>query len=380
MKFPLLWSRGIFVSAERGAEASVILKTTVAVTLARAGDIIRQWHRHLLAILVAAMLLVTTIVVTSAVGSTHIPIATTCYILLDRLPAVSINPTWSKTMETIIVDIRLPRVVLAGLAGAALSVAGATYQGLFRNPLADPYLIGVAQGAALGAVAGFLLPVPWANIGVPLLAFLGGLFAVAVVYLIARVGRTLPLTTLILAGVALGALFSATTSYLMFASGEKLHGILSWLLGTFSLSAWWQVAIVVPCVFVGIVLIWLFARPLNVMQLDDEQAQQLGIDVEKVKLYLLIIATLITAVAVCFCGVIGFVGIIVPHTVRIILGPDHRFLLPLATFAGGIFLILADTAARTMLSPTEIPIGVITAILGAPFFLYLLRQKKRMIF
>ena len=343
-------------------------------------NIMKLWHGRLMAIAVVVLLLIATVVVTSAIGSTRIPLSTACSILLDRLPFVCLSPTWAESLETIIVDIRLPRIVLAGMVGAALSVAGAAYQGLFRNPLADPYLIGVAQGAALGAVVGFLLPTPWQNMSVPVLAFVGALTAVVIVYSVAKVGRTLPLTTLVLAGVALGALFAAITSYLMFASGEKLHGILSWLLGTFSLAAWWQVTIIAPYVLTGIVVIWLFARPLNVMQLDEEQAQQLGVDVEKVKLYLLAAATLITAVAVCFCGVIGFVGIIVPHAIRIVWGPDHRFLLPLATFAGAIFLILADTAARSMLSPTEIPIGVITAFLGAPFFLYLLRQKKRMVF
>lgn len=346
----------------------------------RAAFVARQWRSRFLAIVAVAALLIMTAVVTSAIGSTHISLGTTCSILLDKLPFVHLSRTWPQTLETIVIDIRLPRVVLAGLVGAALSVAGATYQGLFRNPLADPYLIGVAQGAALGAVVGFLLPTPLQDISVPLLAFIGALTAVAIVYSVARVGRTLPLTTLVLAGVALGALLAALTSYLMFASGERLHGILSWLLGTFSLAAWWQVMIIAPYILVGIVAIWLFARPLNVMQLDEEQAQQLGVDVEKVKLYLLVIATLITAAAVCFCGVIGFVGIIVPHVVRIVWGPDHRFLLPLATFAGASFLILADTAARSLLSPTEIPIGVITAFLGAPFFLYLLYQKKRMVF
>ncbi|HEX7365340.1 MAG TPA: iron chelate uptake ABC transporter family permease subunit, partial [Dehalococcoidia bacterium] len=182
------------------------------------------------------------------------------------------------------------------------------------------------------------------------------------------------------AGVAIGAFLAAITSYLMIASGDRLHGIISWLLGSFSLTSWWQVAMVTPYILIGTIIIWLYARPLNVMQLDEEQAQQLGINVEQVKLILLGAATLITAAAVCFCGIIGFVGIIIPHAVRIIWGPDHRFLLPLATLAGAIFLILADTAARTMLAPTEVPIGVITAFLGAPFFLYLLRQKKRAIF
>ena len=339
-----------------------------------------RWRSRIYAIVGLALLLGITVIVTLAVGSTHITFDTLCHVLLAKLPFIHAEPTWASNIETIIFDIRLPRLLLAGLVGAALAVAGTTYQGLFRNPLADPYLIGVAQGAALGAVIGFMLPISWQAGSIPLLAFIGAILAVAIVYSIARVGKTLPMTTLILAGVALGAFLAAITSYLMIASGDKLHGIISWLLGTFSLTSWWQVAMVTPYIVVGTIIIWLHARPLNVMQLDEEQAQQLGINVEQVKLILLGAATMITAAAVCFCGIIGFVGIIIPHTMRLIWGPDHRFLLPLATFAGAIFLILSDTAARTMLAPTEIPVGIITAFLGAPFFLYLLRQKKRAIF
>lgn len=339
-----------------------------------------KWRSKIYAIVGLALLLGIVVLITSAIGSTHIPPATVIGVFLAKLPFVHVEPTWTTSVETIILYIRLPRLLLAGLAGAALAVAGATYQGLFRNPLADPYLIGVAQGAALGATTGFLLPVSWQAASVPLLAFAGAILAVGIVYSIARVGKTLPMTTLILAGVALGAFLAAITSYLMIASGDKLHGIISWLLGTFALTNWWQAITVTPYILIGIVIIWLYARPLNVMQLDEDQAQQLGINVEQVKLVLLVAATLITAAAVCFCGIIGFVGIIIPHAVRIIWGPDHRFLLPLATLAGAIFLILADTAARTLLTPTEIPVGIITALIGVPFFLYLLRQKKRAIF
>ncbi len=338
-----------------------------------------RWRRRIYAIAGMAVLLGITIVVTLGIGSTDISFGTLIQILADKLTFVHIQPTWTSNTEIIIFDIRLPRLLLAGLVGAALAVAGTTYQGLFRNPLADPYLIGVAQGAALGAIIGFMLPA-WQIVSIPLLAFVGAVLAAAMVYTIARVGKTLPMTTLILAGVAIGAFLAAITSYLMIASGDKLHGIISWLLGSFSLTNWWQVGMVTPYILIGTLIIWFYARPLNVMQLDEEQAQQLGINVEQVKLILLGAATLITAAAVCFCGIIGFVGIIIPHAMRLIWGPDHRFLLPLATFAGAIFLILADTAARTMLAPTEVPIGVITAFLGAPFFLYLLRQKKRAIF
>src|SRR4030042_3616371 len=281
--------------------------------------------------------------IATSIGSVPIPLGTTASILVDKLPFVEISPTWQDSTATIVLDIRLPRIILSGLVGASLAVAGAPYQGLFRNPLADPYLIGVAQGAALGAVLGFMIPISWQAGSIPLLAFTGAILAVAMVYSIARVGKTLPMTTLILAGVALGAFLAAITSYLMIASGDKLHGIISWLLGTFSMANWWQVAVVTPYILIGIAIICLHARALDVMQLDEDQAQQLGINVEQVKLILLAAATLITAAAVCFCGIIGFVGIIIPHAVRLIWGPDHSFLLPLATLSGALFLILADT-------------------------------------
>jgi len=342
-----------------------------------------HWRRRAYAILGLLVAFGGVAAFATTVGSVQIPFFTICRVLFSQLPLVDITPTWPSTTETIILEIRLPRVILAGLVGAALAIAGATYQGLFRNPLADPYLIGVAQGAALGAVIGFLLPFDWHGMGVgiiPLLAFTGALFSVAIVYSLARVGKTMPMTTLILAGVALGALWGSIVSYLIITSGEKMHGIIFWLMGSFSLSEWSEVKVVLPYVVVGVVIILLYARSLNVMQLDEEQAQQLGIDVEKVKLILLVAATLITAAAVSFVGTIGFVGIIIPHAVRLIWGPDHRFLLPLSVLSGAIFLIIADLVARTALAPTEIPIGAITAICGAPFFLYLLRRKKRAVF
>ncbi len=318
----------------------------------------------------------------TSVGSVDIPIGTTLAILVSQLPFVNIEPTWAESFEIIIVDIRLPRVILAGLVGAALAVAGAAYQALFRNPLAEPYLIGAAQGAALGAVIGFLLPISVAGLGygvVPALAFVGALLSIFIVYNIARVGRLLPVTTLILAGVALSALLMAIVSYLLTIAGDNVHGIIFWLIGSFSLSKWSEVAIVLPVVLLGVGVIMVYARSLNLIQLGEEQAQQLGINTERMKIVLLAAATLITAAAVAFVGIIGFVGIIIPHAVRLIWGPDHRFLLPLSILIGAIFLILADILARTVNAPTEVPIGVITALTGVPFFLYLLRRRPRIL-
>jgi len=320
-------------------------------------------------------------VMASSLGSVRIPLATVWGIILSHLHLAAANPDWSASAGTIVMDIRLPRILLAGLTGAALGVAGGTYQGLFRNPLADPYLIGVAQGAALGAAIGFLLgSTVLGSYFIPLLAFAGALIAVSAVYLIARVGKTVPVTTLILAGVAIGAFLMSVTSYLTVTADHKIEGIMMWLIGRFAMSNWDQVVMVAPYIAAGLAVIFIFARPLNVMQLDEEQAQQLGINVEKTKLILLAASTLITAAAVCFVGTIGFVGIIVPHFVRLVWGPDHRFLLPLSALVGAILLVLADTASRSVMPPAEIPVGVITAFLGAPFFLFLLRRKKKAVF
>jgi iron complex transport system permease protein len=338
---------------------------------------------RILAIIGLLVLLVIVVVLATSIGSVEIPFPTTLKILVSKLTFLNITQDWDIAVEAIVFDIRLPRVVLAALVGAALALAGATYQGLFRNPLADPYLIGVAQGAALGAVIGFLMPLSGISLGlglVPLLAFIGALLSVLVVYSLARVGRTVPVATLILAGVALGALLGAIVAYLAITSGQFLHGIMFWLAGSFSLSQWSEVKIVIPIIFVGTIVILAFSRMLNIMQLDEEQAQQLGINVERLKIILLAAATLITAAAVSFVGIIGFVGIITPHAVRLIWGPDYRFLIPLSLLGGAIFLIIADILARTLIAPSEIPIGVITALCGAPFFLYLLRRRAKMLF
>jgi len=356
-----------------------------------AGIGIRRRSRVYSMLLLGALLIVV-ILFATGVGSVPIPIATAFEVMVSQLPFVNITPSvpdvpgGTLTLESlrmIILDIRLPRIILAGLVGAALAVAGATYQGLFRNPLADPYLLGVASGAGLGATVAMLIPftLTWVAFGaVPLFAFIGGVGAVTVVYLLGRVGKTMPTTTLILAGVALGSFLASITSYLMTIAGEQLQGLVFWLLGGLHFTKWSEVWVVLPAVLAGFVIIWIHARPLNVMQLDEEQAQQLGINVERVKLILLGAATLTTSAAICFTGLIGFVGIIVPHAVRLVWGPDHRFLLPLSMLVGAIFLILADTLARTLVSPAGIPVGVITAFCGAPFFLYLLRKRKGLAF
>ncbi|KTB48591.1 FecCD family ABC transporter permease [Dehalogenimonas alkenigignens] len=341
-----------------------------------------KWRTRLISmgILLGGLLLLAAFATT--IGSVKIPLGTTFGILLDKLPFINIDQTWSDSTATIISQIRLPRVILAGVVGIALSVAGATYQGLFRNPLADPYLIGVAQGAALGAAVGFVIPTVFPGLEfsiVPIFAALGALITVLIVYTLARVGAAIPVTTLILAGVAVGSLLMALVSYVITISGDKIQGIVFWMMGSFSLSQWSEVQIALPVVITGSAFIFLFARSLNIIQLGEDQAKQLGVDVEKLKLLLLTAATLITAAAVSFVGIIGFVGIIIPHAVRLIWGADYRFLLPFSALVGAIFLITTDIISRTI-APSEIPIGIITALCGAPFFLYLLRKRTQVLF
>jgi len=312
-------------------------------------------------------------------GAADIPHATVGRILLHRL-GLPIEADWPSKWDAIIWEVRLPRAVLAGLVGATLAYSGATYQGIFRNPLAEPYLLGVAAGAGLGATIVIISPVAY-SFGplspVPAAAFAGAIAAVAVTYLLARVGPLVPITTLILAGVAVGSIATAVISYLMLTHEERTLSVLSWLLGGFGTASWERVWLLLPYAAMGGLLLLPFGRTLNVLQLDEEQARQLGVNVEAVKVSLLAVASLATAAAVAVSGIIGFVGLVVPHVARLLWGPDYRRLLPLSAMLGASFLILADLLARSLAPPHEMPVGIITAFVGAPFFLYLLRRQRR---
>ena len=290
---------------------------------------------------------------------------------------------WPETLDVIVFQIRLPHTVLIGLTGAALAGSGAAYQGLFRNPLADPYLIGVASGAGLGAVIAMAFRWPSDLLGlftVPIAAFVGAGLTVLIVYSLARTGKALPTTTLILAGVAVGSFASALTSYFMLRSEGQIHRAIAWLLGGASLSGWNPVWAALPYIFLGLGVLVTAGHALNVLQFGDEQAQQLGLPVERIKMLLLVAASLSTAAAVSFSGVIGFIGLIVPHLVRILWGADYRHLIPLSIFGGATTLLLADLLARILLAPQVLPVGIITALAGAPFFLWVLQRSKRKAF
>lgn len=329
------------------------------------------------------LLLIAAVILSAAIGAVPIPPLDVARMLIARLPLVNITPTWPAVYQTILFDIRLPRTLLILLAGAALSSSGAAYQGLFRNPLADPYLIGVASGAGLGAVIAMTLQWPATFLGalvVPLAAFAGALITVAVVYGLARVGRATPISTLILAGVAIGAFATAITTFLMLSSQNELRRAISWMLGGFAIGGWTPVLAILPYIAVGLVSMSLLGRPLNVLQFGDDQAQQMGLHVDRVKIVVIMAASVATAAAVAFAGLIGFVGLAVPHMIRLLWGGDYRRLIPLSIIAGAAGLLLADILARTVIAPQEVPLGVITALLGAPFFLWLLRRTKRQMF
>jgi len=326
-----------------------------------------------------AILAVLSILAGVAIGPVYIA-PSQIWTLLWRGPRPGSTPQLGlddKLAALIIRQIRLPRVLLGFLVGLSLSLSGSVMQGLFRNPLASPYVLGVASGASAGAAAvialGFSGPV-----ALPLGAFLGGALAVAIVCRLARVegGRSSDFG-LILGGVALGAAFSAITSFLTFltAGDRRLSEILFWTMGGLGRASWPYLWVMFPIAFFGALFLWAGARELNALALGEEGAFHLGIDPERLKKALLAVATLLTSTAVAFAGTIGFVGLITPHVMRLLLGPDHRTLLPATALAGGVFLVWADAAARTVMRPAELPLGIITALIGAPFFLYLLRTR-----
>ena len=330
-------------------------------------------YLYLLLMLVAALLL------SVAVGAVFIPPGTVARMLLSILPGMNISPLWPESFSAIVFQIRLPHTALIALTGAALAGSGAVYQGVFRNPLADPYLIGVASGAGLGAVLGLAiqLPAQWGGLyTVPLAAFIGAMLTIAIVYNLARVGRSVPTTTLILAGVAVSAFATSLSSFLMLRSNEELRRSFSWLLGGAIMGGWPPVYAMFPYVVIGLGLLTLSGHMLNVMQFGEEQAQQLGVPIERTKLALILAASLTTAAAVAFAGIIGFIGLIVPHLVRFIWGADYRRLIPLSIIGGSIALLLADILARVVLAPQTMPVGIVTALAGAPFFLWILRRAK----
>ena len=282
-------------------------------------------------------------------------------------------------IHTIVRDIRLPRILMAALVGASLALAGAAFQGILRNPLADPYIVGTSAGAAVGGVAAIIFHLKASFFGisaVAILAFAGALLAMYIIYRISLVGGRVPVETFILAGVVVGSFLWAMVSFLLTIAKQNLQEVVFWLMGSTQSANWNEILMLFIYFSTGFLGLIYFSHPLNLLTLGDESAMHLGVEVEKVKNWIIVFASLVTAASVSAAGLIGFVGLMIPHVVRLITGADHRILIPVSALTGALFLIWVDTAARSMIAPGEVPVGILTAILGAPFFLYLLRNRK----
>ena len=327
--------------------------------------------------------LVFTLFLANTFGAVNISLSDILKMTLNKAAVFDFPSTWRAVDETIIFQIRLPRVIGGALVGAALATAGALFQGLLRNPMADPYIIGTSAGAALGATIAMILPINMALLGfglVPVFAFIGALSTVTLVYHLARVGGKTPIISMLLAGFVVSALLAAIVAFIMSISDRldlDLRSVYSFLMGHISVSSWEQISVTAPLVIGGIIAARFFALRLNAFSLGEEGAAYLGVEVERDKILILALGSLLTAAAVSISGLIGFVGLVMPHAMRLSLGPDHRLLLPASALAGATFLVIADILARTLLAPLEIPVGIITALIGAPFFLYLLRHNRR---
>ena len=341
------------------------------------------WSTALLALLGAV------VTVSAGIGPVWIPPVAVAKVLLNAVvvptgvdlagPAISTSPVVSYPVDDIqrqiVMQVRLPRILLGALVGFSLAAAGTIMQGIFRNPMADPSIIGVSSGAAVGAVGFIVVPfaVPF-GLGLRGAAFVGAVVAAFGVYLIATRNGETPVATLLLAGVAVQTFLGAVVSFLLLQAGESIRRALFWLMGHLKSATWVDVTTSVVLVAVPFLVLLAFTRDLNVMLLGEEDAQSLGIEVERTKRVLLAVSAIITAAGVAVAGIIGFVGLIVPHVMRLFVGPDHRILLPTAALAGASFLVATDTLARS--GSAEIPVGIVTAALGAPFFLYLLRKRE----
>lgn len=343
-----------------------------------------QWKARLaLTLLLLALMALLSLAVSVSIGSTSIPVSISSRVIIrEALQNLgwSIPADWPEAVRAIVWQVRVPRALLAFMVGASLATAGAAFQGLLRNPLADPYTLGVSSGATVGAamvmVLGWRVQVA-GSMPVPLAAMAGGLLTLWLVYRLAESGGRVQAETLILAGVVASAFMSAIFSFLVTIAGSSLHQVVSWMMGSLALTGWPQVWLLFPYFLLGSMLAWSQTAELNLISLGEESAAHLGVEVERSKRVLIVAGALLTGGAVSVSGSIAFLGLIVPHLVRMLAGPDHRVLVPVSALAGGIFLLWADTLARVVFSPLELPVGVITAALGGPFFAYLLRTKRK---
>ncbi|MBS1252226.1 MAG: Hemin transport system permease protein HmuU [Anaerolineales bacterium] len=330
-----------------------------------------------MALLALSGLVAVSLVLSLGLGAVSLTPSQVVDVLASHLP-------WGEPVEgvhaTIVWDLRLARALLAALIGAGLAAAGAAFQGLFRNPLADPFIVGASGGAALGATLAITAGLRWSGAGfgpVPLAAFVGTLLAVALVYAVAETGGHAPAVALLLAGAALSTILSAAVSLLMLLNDRALHEVFTWLLGGLGGRSWPHLRASVPYLLIGLASLWLMARPLDALASGEETAQSLGLRLPHARGAIVAAASLTTAAAVAVGGIIGFVGLIAPHAARLLFGADHHRLIPASALLGALLLLLADDLARTVLAPVELPVGIVTALLGGPFFLYLLKTRQR---
>ncbi len=338
-------------------------------------------RRRVTVLVCLGLILAAVVVAAVALGAVSVPLGTSARIILSRIPLLNrlVEADWTPTQETIILSVRLPRVLLALLVGMGLALAGVVFQGIFRNPMAEPSYLGSSQGAALGATLAFFFGIDagWGGLSaVPLFAFAGALLAVFLVYLIARAGRQVSIPSLLLVGIALSSFLASIVSLLMVVSEDRMHNIFFWLMGGLGTGNWDMVLAITPFILVGSAVSIFYARDLNLLLLGEDRASQLGLEVERFKWIMIAVSSLVVGAAVSVSGIIGFVGLMTPHIVRLLTGPDHRYLIPGSLIGGGLFLVLADTLARTVIAPNELPVGIVTAFFGAPFFIYLLKRSR----
>ncbi|MBB3906681.1 MULTISPECIES: FecCD family ABC transporter permease [Anoxybacillaceae] len=344
---------------------------------------IRKSLNNIIAYVIALTAVVVCMLLGISIGSLSIPFSSIIDIFLEQWWGIAPSPDIPDTLVQIVMAIRLPRVVLAFLVGASLSLAGAAFQGLLKNPLADPYTLGVSSGASVGAVVVlfFHLQLPWfGSFTLPIMSIAFGLLTLFLVLFFTRaVDPRMSVETIILTGIIFSAFFSALISLMIALTGEELRQIITWLMGSVAMRSWKYVVMMLPFFIIGCLLLLVNHRELNAFAFGEEAAAHIGVHVAKRKLVILIGASLLTGAAVAVSGAIGFVGLVVPHMIRLVAGPNHRLLLPLSLLYGGAFLVLADLAARTMISPSELPIGIITSLIGAPLFagLFLNRMKRK---
>ena len=323
------------------------------------------------------ILLFFSIIFSISVSSVKVEFASVWAIILHSL-GFQVPITWTKQEQIIITIIRVPRVLMAVVIGAMLGVAGVAAQGLFKNPIADPYIIGISSAAGFGTALMVVLGIAFFNLlSIPLLAFLFAILSIAIVYKFSQTNFRLSTTALLLSGIAISFFFSAFTSFILYTSEDKSHLILSYLMGSFWGVSWNEFYIGLAVMISGTITLYFYGRDLNVIVFGDETAKSMGVNVEQSKKVILFLMTILTSTAVAFCGTIGFVGLIIPHAMRLIVGSDNRKLIPLSAITGGLLLLWADVLARILIAPLEIPVGIFTALMGGPFFLYLIVQKKK---